>query len=121
MESTDDVRPKTNIVAWLVLALVIVMSFLIAYVIAKKVQRDSPYYAILLNNNQSFFGKLEYVDSNYITFSHVYLTNRVGTSTQFTKLSDTLVGPDDNLIISNHSIVYYEKLSPTSTVLSEIK
>ncbi|MBV8906132.1 MAG: hypothetical protein JOZ22_21040 [Acidobacteriia bacterium] len=82
---------------------------------------SSKYYAVLLNNNSVYFGKLEGLGSEFPVLHDVYyVQSNVNQETK--QVNNLLVkrgkewhGPD-RMILSEKSIVFVEPVGPTSKV-----
>lgn len=87
------------------------------------------YYAVFLDNNQVYFGKMTNKSTNEIKLANVYyLQSNTEASTDlgnqhFTliKLGQELHGPTDEMMINTEHVVFFEKLRSNSKVVESIK
>lgn len=84
--------------------------------------------AVFLNNNQTYFGKLEDLNHDYVTLSNVYYL-RAGdlqskddgsANLSLVKLGGELHGPEDVMYIRKDSILFWENMKDNSRVLQLI-
>lgn len=87
------------------------------------------FQAVFLSNNQVYFGRLQDLDTNYVTLSDVYylrtasdLENQKdsGTGLNLIKLGGELHGPEDTIYIPKSSILFWENLKDSSRVVQSI-
>lgn len=93
------------------------------------------YQAVHLSNGQVYFGKLSFINSNYMQLTNVYYLERQLTANtdsdedgensgdnnfQLLKYSDVLYGSEDAMIISANDIIRYENLRPDGVVARAI-
>ena len=87
--------------------------------------------AVFLNNNQTYFGKLENYNFGYVKLTNVYYL-RAGENLQqggdvkadnlsLVKLGGELHGPEDVMYIRKDSILFWENMKETSRVVGLIR
>ncbi len=83
------------------------------------------FYAVFLDNNQVYFGKIVSQSEHELVLKNVYYlaANSATTADHFklVKLGDELHGPTDNMMVNMSHVVFYEKLRPDSKVVESIK
>lgn len=94
---------------------------------------SSDYYAVFLDNNQVYFGKVVSKSNEEMTLTDVYYIQAAGASIsptssdinreRFTliKLGQELHGPTEEMMINMEHVVFYEKLKEDSKVVESIK
>ena len=88
-----------------------------------KVEADSVYSAVFLDNNQVYFGKVINTEDIFITLSDVYYFGQnpgQDDDVVLVKLGSELHGPTDEMKINNDHILYIEELSGNSRVVQAI-
>lgn len=90
---------------------------------------DTPYQAVLLDNGQSFYGKIERISSQYLSLGDVYYVQQQA-NPQTKEVKSVLVrrgtewhGPSETVINERH-IVMIETVTPGSKVaelIAELK
>lgn len=86
----------------------------------------SKFQVVMLSNGQSYFGKLERLNNEYLKLDNVYFlqnqqeTNDEGTTApkastensnyKLIRLSDDIHTPEDTIVVSNAQVIYYENL-----------
>ncbi|CAN5411026.1 hypothetical protein BH10PAT4_BH10PAT4_0780 [soil metagenome] len=92
------------------------------------------YQAVFFTNGQVYFGKLQTVNGNYFRLTNIFYlqtktpdaTNPQATSTdatadvQLIKLGDEIHGPNDEMIINNDQVLFFENLKAESKVTQSI-
>ena len=85
--------------------------------------------AVFLNNNQTYFGKLENVDRGYVKLTNVYYLRAGGNlqggddasqNISLVKLGGELHGPEDAMYIRKDSILFWENMKDSSRVMQLI-
>ena len=82
---------------------------------------DASHHAVLLNNNQAYFGRLELKDGDYLVLNDVfYVQSRVDEETKKTshalvKRGNEMHGPT-KMILNRSNVQFIEPVSPTSQV-----
>lgn len=98
------------------------------------------YQAVFLSNGQVYFGKMSFVNSEYVELSNVYYLERQATSGasteadkeatpttddnnnfQLLKYSDVLYGSEDKMVISKSDMIRFENLKNDGVVARAIK
>lgn len=87
---------------------------------------SSRYQAVILNNNQVYFGKLHAYGTShpYLTDVHYFQASSVNDTSsnkQLVTLGDEVHGPDNKLILNPNSILFVENLKEDSNVAQAIK
>lgn len=103
----------------------------------KNLKPQTAYWAVFLNNGQTYFGKLDPDDlnGNYIQLAEVYYLEKAadttttgakaaaGSSTpgyNLIHLGNELHGPTDQMIINRSNVLFIEQLKPDSKVVTAI-
>lgn len=146
-------QPKKRL---LIVGLALVITLIVAFGVYSAVFKSAPlsgiasptnllnnlkptgaYWAVFLNNGQTYFGKLDpdNLNGNFITLSEVhYLEKAAETTTPAAKtapqpeksgyslvrLGNELHGPLDTMIINRASVLFIEQLKPDSKVVTAI-
>lgn len=95
------------------------------------VAATTQWQAVFLNNNQTYFGKLENYNYGYVKLTNVYYL-RAGENLQqggdvkadnlsLVKLGGELHGPEDVMYIRKDSILFWENMKETSRVVGLIR
>lgn len=122
---------KGKIIA--ILVVVIVGGLLASYFLFFKDKMNTKYKAIFLDNNDIYFGKVDYKNDNYVKIKDVY-SLRVSQVTkkdkdgkdvqepyfQIIKMGSEIHGPKNEMEITREHILYIQELEKTSQVLSTI-
>lgn len=92
---------------------------------------NDKYYAVFLDNNQVYFGKMGSKDNNEMILTRVYYLSLSGNdnaatqttpaSFQLLKLGNEIHGPTDFLYLNMSHVVFYEELRPDSVVVKKIQ
>lgn len=91
---------------------------------------NSEWQAVFLNNNQTYFGKLENVDFGYVKLTNVYYLRAGGNlqegsigadNVSLVKLGGELHGPEDAMYIRKDSILFWENLKSDARVVQLIR
>jgi len=129
-------KKKTKIALALVLAVITVGVLGYLYttksrnmMVEKKVAGVSEYYAVFLDNDQVYFGKMISKSKEEMTLSNVYYlqantaTNAELNDQRFTliKLGQELHGPTEEMKINVEHVVFYEQLREDSKVVGSIR
>jgi hypothetical protein len=86
--------------------------------------QDGSYYAVFLNNDQAYFGRIEKTDIEIIMSDVHYLSSgsqASSTSPQLFRLKDQMHRPEGSLNIPIQNVAFYEKLSEESPIVKSIK
>jgi hypothetical protein len=98
-----------------------------------KLVKTNEYQAIFLTNGQVYFGKINILNSKYVSLSKVfYIENQNSTSTTSTSTANNnytlrklgvseLHAPEDQMIIERDQISFWENLKDSSQVTTKIK
>jgi hypothetical protein len=91
----------------------------------------SEWQAVFLNNNQTYFGKLENVNFGYVKLTNVYYLRaggnlqegnaNSGDNVSLVKLGGELHGPEDVMYIRKDSILFWENMKDTARVVQLIR
>ena len=90
------------------------------------------YQAVFLTNGQVYFGKINILNSKYISITHVfYIENQNSSSSSTSSTSNNytlrklgvseLHAPEDQMIINNEQVSFWENLKDSSQVVTKIK
>ena len=83
----------------------------------------STYQAVLLTNDQLYFGRLKNISPNYLLLSDVYYIkideNGIGQLTKLGVLES--YGPQDKIIINQDQVLFWENLRLDSPVIKTIQ
>lgn len=89
---------------------------------------ESDYYAVFLDNDQIYFGKLASKSAEEIVLSDVYFlqvnsaaNQDPNTQVALVKIGNELHGPTDEIFINMEHVTFYEKLREDSKVVESIK
>ncbi|OQA03021.1 MAG: hypothetical protein BWY68_00858 [bacterium ADurb.Bin400] len=98
---------------------------------------SQPYYAVFLDNRETYFGHIKRTTSGYLILTDVYFSDSYDQSSPFysntfgsadtlanttiIKYTDDAHRPEDEIYINNDRIIHYEKLSGNSPVLTRIR
>ena len=98
---------------------------------------SSKYQAVFFANGQSYFGKLQAFNGDYMKLKDVFYlktqpndktaadnqatTDQNSSDLQLIKLGDEIHGPEDELVISKDQILYYVNLKSDGKVAQAIK
>ncbi len=91
---------------------------------------DSEWQAVFLNNNQTYFGKLENVNFGYVKLTNVYYLRAGGNlqegstsadNVSLVKLGGELHGPEDAMYIRKDSILFWENMKSEARVVQLIR
>ena len=86
--------------------------------------------AVFLNNNQTYFGKLENLDHGYVKLTNVYYLRAGGNlqggddssqNISLVKLGGELHGPEDAMYIRKDSILFWENMKDNARVVQLIR
>lgn len=138
---SDERPPKKTIVKYAVAAIaasvaIALVAWLVMTAVSTKTTGIDPnkYQAVFFQNGQVYFGKLKPHGSGYWRMTDVYYlladdnqedaTNAQAVETNqnatLRHLGDTIYGPEDELIISEEQVLYYNNLRPDSKVTQSI-
>lgn len=95
---------------------------------------SSKYQAVFFTNGQVYFGKLQALSGNYLRLTNIfYLQTKATDSTnpqetskdasadvQLIKLGDEIHGPNDEMIINNDQVLFFENLKADGKVTQSI-
>ncbi len=95
---------------------------------------SNKYQAVFFTNGQVYFGKLQTLNGNYMRLTDIYYlqtkeadsSNPQATSTastpdvQLIKLGDEIHGPNDEMVINNDQILFFENLKADGKVVQSI-
>lgn len=120
----------TGLIALAVLVLIITVVFAIFKLKPETTGVKSDLYqAVVLSNGQVYFGKIIKIDEGYTYLKNVFYPERPSeelqkenpdTSTVLIKLGNEIHGPEDQMMIRNEQVLYYENLKPTGQVTKKI-
>jgi hypothetical protein len=114
-------KKVVSVAALLVVVLAAVAAIAWQRRIGNRVKFDTPYQAVLLDNNQVYYGKIQGVGTDYPVLTDVFYVQNV-VNPQTKEVTNVLVrrgkewhGPDRMVINSRH-IILIEPVSPNSKV-----
>lgn len=122
-------------VGFVITVAVIVLAVLMLYrATAGSLIDSSKYQAVFFTNGQVYFGKLQTLSGNYFKLTDIFYlqtkevdsTNPQQTSTdtspdvQLIKLGDEIHGPNDEMIINNDQVLFFENLKSDGKVSQSI-
>lgn len=113
---------------------IIILGFKVAAVIkneSRQIADPTAYQAVFLTNNQTYFGQLIYLDSQFLILDDVYyvrLTEDADDPSESVKRG-TLVrlgqtephGPENQMVINRDHILFWEDLRADSQVMKTIE
>ncbi len=91
--------------------------------------RNDAYQSVFLTNNQVFFGKITYADSQYVVLSDVYYLQvpealqkeAADQNLVLIKRGSELHGPKDSMKINKSQIIFIEEIKDDGKVAQAIK
>jgi hypothetical protein len=93
------------------------------------------YQAVFFTNGQVYFGKLQILNSSYLKLTDIYYlqtkTNTSSTNPQTTtastandvqlvKLGSEIHGPDDQMVINNYQVIFFDNIKSDGKVTQSI-
>lgn len=105
-----------------VVVLIIALAGVVYWQVSKKSWDNNDYWAVYLSTGDIYIGKLSYFPRLHL--SDVWFFQETGDdSNPFTvaKFSKAFWGPDDNLYLNEKQVIWKNKLSESSQVISYIK
>lgn len=122
--------------AFLVLALVGTLAWMLLRGTSVPGVDSSKYQAVFLTNGQVYFGKLKSVNSDYYKLTNIFYLQASGTeqtsdnpqettqqensNVQLIKLGNEVHGPEDTMIIGKEQVLFFENLKPDGKVSDTI-
>jgi hypothetical protein len=94
---------------------------------------NKEYQAVFLTNGQVYFGKIDTLNSKFISLTHVfYIENQNSSSTSTTATTSNnytlrklgvseLHAPEDKMVINGDQVSFWENLKDSSQVVTKIK
>lgn len=133
-------KKPLKLAALLVVALIVVAALWYVLVIRggslNSTIDSSKYQAVFLSNGQIYFGKLKVHNGNYLKLTDIFYlqsqdddsqadelqagSNQEG-ELQLIKLGNEVHGPEDQMIINQEQVLFYENLKADSKVATSIK
>lgn len=142
----EDDKPFFKRLMWPLIILIIVLFIgLLGWLVWSNMNKggglaidSSKYQAVFFTNGQVYFGKLQASNESYLKLTDIFYLqsqqsndkenpgNPQETSTnqndvQLIKLGDEIHGPEDEMIISEDQILFYENLKPNGKVAQSIQ
>lgn len=136
---------RTGGIAWmrlgtgalLLFSLVIVVALIISIFTSKSEQQskyinNSQYQAVFLNGGQVYFGKIGTLNDKYLTLSDIYYlrvnqtvqpnqsNNSSSNDVSLVKLGCELHGPQDQMVINQGQVIFWENLKSDGQVTKAI-
>jgi hypothetical protein len=139
----DEKPPKNKMIVYIVSAIIAgIVVAIVAWIVitaagAKQTGIDSSkYQAVFFTNGQVYFGKLTQFSGGYLRLTDVYYLQQQASeddstnpqkagsdqqSTTLIKLGDEIHGPEDEMIISEEQVLFYENLKKEGKVSQSIE
>lgn len=124
---------QANVVTITISALLVIVVGILIFLFVRAHLPLLGYYAVFLDNDQVYFGKIAQKNSTYLHLTDVYyiqpispLQNQQGANPnqapnfQLIKLGNELHGPSDLMEINRDHVLFMERLSDTSKVVDGI-
>lgn len=139
--TTSKKKQPSNLWKWLVAAAIVVVVaggawfFLRGALFGNNID-GGKYQAVFLTSGQVYFGKLSFLNDNYMKLTDVFYIQTNSTSDdsdnpqksktdsnnmQLIKLGNEIHGPDDAMIISRDQVLFYENLKSDGKVTQSIQ
>jgi hypothetical protein len=115
-ETGMELRSKKSWVPWAILAVIIFLVLTGIYWLSSKTA-DPVYSAVYLDNGQVYFGELS---QEILTNPYSIAENASGTP-ELVSISNSLIGPTNQIKLNESHVLYTETLASTSPVLKVIK
>lgn len=134
----DVFRGVGSVIAFIICVVVLIGALWWAsgkYEASKLPINKDAYQAVFLEGGQTYFGKLSVVNQQYLQLSDVYYlqdqqdqadeaiqnASRTQENVQLIKLGGEIHGPEDEMIIAQSKVMYYENLKEDGKVVRSIK
>lgn len=127
-------KGKKSLKAWIMLAVVLLVGFIIGFVFTADIRagiKKGDYQLVTLTTGERYIGKLTGVKEKYVTLTNVYYQQNTGADTAdkeggaaditVAKLSSSVAKPENTLHIASDKIAHWANLQSDSKIVQAIE